>query len=388
LEKQKRDAMSDSEDIALKLAGMAYDAALDEHQWQAFLEAFAHAVGASSSLLRSADMQAGKAGFVASIGYDPAWQTAYCNHFIKADYLVPALNQLKVGEVGSSDRILNLSEQRKTEYFNDYSIPQDKVHAMGAILEKKGNHTLTFGVQRGKHAGEFGAEETRLMSLLAPHVSRAVHVHRKINAITAEKKYAHGALDQLRMGVILTNPFGVPLYLNRAAELMMTQAVGLGIVHNKLALFSPSETAQLHKLIANAAQGANGSAVGGDMRITMPNKVEFLLSLIAPVSPEIKSILNAPIGTDCVAVFLSKPDCLQLSPKRLVTLYRITPAEARLAARLAALRTVEEASDDLGIAVSTARSQLKSVFAKTGTQSQSELLMMLATGALAHCSNA
>jgi DNA-binding CsgD family transcriptional regulator len=79
---------------------------------------------------------------------------------------------------------------------------------------------------------------------------------------------------------------------------------------------------------------------------------------------------------------------LQLSPKRLVTLYRITPAEARLAARLAALRTVEEASDDLGIAVSTARSQLKSVFAKTGTQSQSELLMMLATGALAHCSNA
>jgi len=68
----------------------------------------------------------------------------------------------------------------------------------------------------------------------------------------------------------------------------------------------------------------------------------------------------------------------------LVILYKITPAEARLAAKLAALRTVEEAADDLGISVSTARTQLKTVFGKTGTRSQSELLMLLATGAQAH----
>jgi DNA-binding CsgD family transcriptional regulator len=67
----------------------------------------------------------------------------------------------------------------------------------------------------------------------------------------------------------------------------------------------------------------------------------------------------------------------------LVTQYKITPAEARLVAKLAALRTVEEAADDLGISMATARTQLKSVFGKSGTRSQSELLLLLASGTLA-----
>jgi hypothetical protein len=48
--------VSDSEDTALKLVGMIYDAALDENKWPTFLEAFASAVGADSSLLRSVDL--------------------------------------------------------------------------------------------------------------------------------------------------------------------------------------------------------------------------------------------------------------------------------------------------------------------------------------------
>lgn len=379
--------MSESEDKALQLVGMAYEAALDELKWPFFLEAFASAIGGSSAMLRLADLKNNTTKFVASAGYDPAWQVAYCNHFVKVDYLVPALNQFPLGEIKTSDQVFSLPKQRKTEYFNDYVIPQDKVHVLGAILERDDKHTLLLAAQRGKRPGAFGAAESRQMKVLLPHITRAVHVQRIIHCVTAEKEHAQGALDQLRIGVILTNRYGTLLYLNHAAELMMTQNIGLGISHNRLAAHSPSETAQLLKIILDVSLGVNGSAVGGDMRITMPNKIEFLHCLVTLVSPKISFMMNASIGTDCVAVFLSKPGGLQLSPKRLVTLYKITPAEARLAARLAALRTVEEASDDLGISVLTARTQLKSVFGKTETRSQSELLMLLATGTLAHCNN-
>ncbi|HEU0188664.1 MAG TPA: helix-turn-helix transcriptional regulator, partial [Gallionella sp.] len=138
----------------------------------------------------------------------------------------------------------------------------------------------------------------------------------------------------------------------------------------------------LHRLIANAAQGA---ATGGDMRIALPNRFDALQCMVTPVSPEFSERLNITLGSGCAAIFLSRPGSLQLSPKRLAVLYGLSPAESRLAARLAAFNSLEQAANDLGIALGTARSQLAAVFAKTGVKGQAELLMLLATGTLAHC---
>lgn len=61
----------------------------------------------------------------------------------------------------------------------------------------------------------------------------------------------------------------------------------------------------------------------------------------------------------------------------LCSTFNLTVAEARLAARLAAGEPLESASQSLGIAVGTARNQLKSIFAKTGARRQSELVATL-----------
>lgn len=379
--------MSISEDTVLGLVGMAYDAALDEQKWPSFLEAFASALGCSSAILRSNDDLKKAASFHASIGYEPAWQKAYCNHFVELDYYNNFMKQHEAGQIISSDRHLNKAELRKTEYYNDYLRPQDKMHAIGAYLIKQGNNSLVLGAQRGRREGEFGDEEFRLLNILLPHLARAAHVHRKISSLTVEKESALGALDHLRMGVILTNSVGTPLFANRAAEKMLAENTGIGCFHNRLVLNSPQETAQLHKLIGDAAQGVIGVAVGGDMRITLDNGHDHLHCLVTPVSLEFNARWNLALGTDCVAIFLTRPGGVELSPERLALLYKITPAEARLAARLAAFSSVEEAATDLEISVSTARTHLKSIYAKTGVRSQSELLMLLATGTLAGCSN-
>ena len=373
--------MRNSKGTPLDLVGKIYDAALDEKRWPSFLEAFAQAVGGCSSILRSADLQVNYANFVASVGYDSVWQAAYCNHFVKADYVVRALAKFKPGEIKTIDQIISQSEQRKTELYNDYSVPQDKVHALGTFLVKDGSHTLLFSVQRGKRAGDFSDEQARLMGVLAPHVTRAVQVHRKLSSIAVEKEWALGALDQLRMGVILADSLGVPLFINCTAEQMMTQGDGVSFSQGRLALTNPSETGLLHKLIAGAALGA----AGGDMRIMLPGGGGYLHCMVTPVSPEFSTRLNKTLGSGCVAIFLSKPGSLELPPKRLALLYGLSPAESRLAAKLAGFNSLEQAAKDLGVAIGTARAQLASVFSKTGARGQAELLMLLATGTLAYC---
>ena len=368
--------MSTSEDGVLNLVGMVYDAALDQHKWPTFLEAFAAAVGGCSAMLRSADLQAGKAGFVASVGYDPAWQTAYCNHFVKLDCYNHVMNQYAPGKIILSDQHMDQTELRKSEYYNDYLRPQDKVHAFGVFLIKEGSRSLVFAAQRDKRAGAFGEEQARLMGILAPHVTRAVQVHRRISNLTTEKEWALGALDQLRMGVILTNRSGTPLFVNQAAEQMLAPSHGIGVYHSRLVLNTPPETARLYHLITDAAEGAPGTTRGGDMRIAMSNG-EFLHCMIMPIPLELSARLDVALASGCVAIFLSRPNSLQLPPQRLAALYGLTPAEARLASKLVALKSVEQAADELFVTVHTARSHLRSIFAKTGSKSQSELLMLL-----------
>lgn len=380
--------MSNSGEDVLKLVGMTYEAALDESKWGVFLEAFAHAAGSSSGYLRSTDLK-NKVNFFIGIGYDPAMQASYANHFIKLDYYSTFFNTAAVNAVGHEQmtRIVGISpsEQKRTEYFNDYILPLGAhEHAMGVVLEREGNLTLQFATQRSKRIGGYGEEQIRLMNVLAPHVTRAVQVHRKLSSITAEKEWALGALDQLRMSVILTNASGTPMFANRAAEQMLTEGDGIYTHQGKLILSNPSETARLYKLIDDAAKGSPGTNRGGDMRIELLGG-EFLHCLVMPIPLEFTARWNIGLASGCVAVFLSKPGGLQLPPQRLAELYGLTPAEGRLAAKLAALRSVEQAADDLCISTHTVRSQLKSIFAKTDVKSQSELIMLLTTGTLAHC---
>jgi DNA-binding CsgD family transcriptional regulator len=103
-----------------------------------------------------------------------------------------------------------------------------------------------------------------------------------------------------------------------------------------------------------------------------------------PIPLEFTARWNVSLASGCVALFLSRPSGVKLSPPRVAVLYGLTPAEGRLAAKLAELRSTEQAADDLSISLHTVRSQLKSIFAKTGAQTQAELLMLLTTGTLAN----
>jgi DNA-binding CsgD family transcriptional regulator len=59
--------------------------------------------------------------------------------------------------------------------------------------------------------------------------------------------------------------------------------------------------------------------------------------------------------------------------------FGLTPAEARLALHLAAGETLRSAEAKLSMTYETARTHLKSVFQKTGTCRQAELVIVIVT---------
>lgn len=77
-------------------------------------------------------------------------------------------------------------------------------------------------------------------------------------------------------------------------------------------------------------------------------------------------------------VILIDPDARPPPPEAVLqSCFRLTASEARLARKICSGHGVEAAADELGVSYETGRNQLKSVFAKTQTHRQSELVALL-----------
>ena len=99
--------------------------------------------------------------------------------------------------------------------------------------------------------------------------------------------------------------------------------------------------------------------------------------LISPVRRELDEtgILDSNVTT---VLFVGDPHNEFESVQGLLQeLYRLTPAESRLAFLLAADLPLEQAADQLGIKLGTARTRLKHIFEKTGTNRQASLMHLL-----------
>ena len=85
------------------------------------------------------------------------------------------------------------------------------------------------------------------------------------------------------------------------------------------------------------------------------------------------ALQGATLPFDLRAVF----DLPMPSEARLKSLFDLTTAEARIAQRLACGDSVEEAAQRLNIKMTTARTQLAAIFAKTDTRRQAKLVAIL-----------
>jgi DNA-binding CsgD family transcriptional regulator len=150
----------------------------------------------------------------------------------------------------------------------------------------------------------------------------------------------------------------------------------LSIVGKVLAVAGHGEGQALRRLIAEALREPReaGARPGGVMRITRPSGRAPYEVLVAPLSE--RSFLLG-FGGPLAVVFLRDPEARPVAPlDRLRRLYGLTGAEARLVQGLLAGFTLDAIADQAGVTKETLRSQLKSVFLKTGASSQGELIRL------------
>ena len=97
-------------------------------------------------------------------------------------------------------------------------------------------------------------------------------------------------------------------------------------------------------------------------------------------------VLVAPVGKLPIAlqhsataiVFINDPEKRFRPPQEVLTsLFRLTPAECRVVFLLTDGNSIREIGEMIGVKNSTLKSQLKSIYGKTNTSRQSELIRLM-----------
>lgn len=213
-----------------------------------------------------------------------------------------------------------------------------------------------------------------MVATINSHAARAASLAEKLNAGRRSRQPQAAAWD----AILLSGEARVRALTGRAGERIqpfLARALKDGEV-------LPLHEASGEQL--QSALGAAGKARGAPAPLTLAREDDTAraFAIVLPREAFPTGLAEAfQLGATWVEslyaiVFLSSRDVRQ-TPEIAQQGLGLTAAEARLTAKLAQGLALNDAAGELGISAHTARTQLKSIFAKTGARRQSELVGML-----------
>jgi DNA-binding CsgD family transcriptional regulator/PAS domain-containing protein len=249
---------------------------------------------------------------------------------------------------------------------------------MSVLLHKDAASTSIVTILRGERDTPFDGQAVRFLRAMAPHLRRAVQIHRRIHSVEREAATASDVLDALPVAVLVVDTDAKVVLANRRGRALLAASDGLSVDRGRLSAARPDDTRRLRGLCAavTATRVTAPRHPGGAMRLGRPSGRPALEALVTPSPP------TAPLGAagepTTALVFVNDPSEQPLPDKaRLQRYYRLTPAESDVAHRLAAGFSLEQIAEQRGTAIATVQHQNKQILAKTGARHRTGLLRQL-----------
>ena len=183
-------------------------------------------------------------------------------------------------------------------------------------------------------------------------------------------RHAAAALEMINTAVLVLDPKGWLLFANPAGKRLLEQHGGLTLGRDNVCRAATSDqTRDLHRMFA-------------DCTADREDRVRWLTLAVDAWSPPMNfaAVPRGEPGNRTVILMSSSPNAASgLSSEAVQHLFGLSPAEANLTVSIARGDRLEEAADANGLTISSARTYLKRVFAKTGASRQSDLVKLILT---------
>ena len=364
------------DEIVSSLIGSIYEAAIDPDRWELVAASMREAFRADAVLFWRRAPDAGRPGVVTCVGLAPeitghaAAPSASCLARMRAE------QKMAAGELEELSTLLPIGEPAFGEMPEAWRARHDLERAVAVAVLREDDHASTVELLRARDGEPFGEDEADLARCIAPHLARALAIERDRERSRIRSAAAAALGERLPVGVVLVDPSGLVLDCSRRAKAILEERDGLCIEQGRLRATTRAETPRLRRAIEETAFGACGDAPADGPALTLERSAGR-----SALEIEVTRVAGALFNEPQALVYVRDPDRgAELSAQALRRLYGLTRTEAAVTSLIARGMNHADAARELGVSVCAVRFHLKSIYAKTATQRQAELVYLLATG--------
>lgn len=342
-----------------------YEAAVIPERWIGVLDQLARLADAEGTLLFAA--APGEPRWMCSDRIRPmvrAWiDSPYYTDNPRGQRLVPTREVRFLTDLDA----FTVDQLDHEPFYTEFLRPRGLGWCVGTSIHSPSSDTLVFSIEKAHDKGPVPPDVAARLDPLRPHLARAALLS------------ARFGLQQARATVEALNLIGLPAaVLADQGKVLATNQELLAYAPDirvaagdRLEFINPNA----HALFAQACaarprKAATGVSVPVPRSLTRPAFVAHAV----PMRGRGREIFS---GAELL--FYLTPVVQQAGPppEILQALFDLSPAEARVAAMIAAGHSVKAIATQLAVQPNTIRGQLKAVFSKTGTGRQPELVSLL-----------
>lgn len=364
-----------------------YDAVLTPGEWERPIASIAAAVDAPCALLVTA--QRGAPTLCVSTELTKTFADGLAHEFLTRP--PEWIKALPIGVARKQTSEISDSDFKRTHIYSDVIKPARMFYGIVMRIADSETRQVYFSTGRVLGADDFDQETMSIMALMAPHLTAALDIHRRLANTDMRAGGAYDVLMRLRFGVILIDADARPVFVNPAAEAICRAQDGLSVNHREVSARLQDDAKSLRNAISEALRltisTSQSKAYEPHFDATLrcyisrsPPQPQYVVQILPIMPDDSAGGINSRVRA---ALLVFDPSlAAAIDRTTIAKTFDLTPRESQLSALLARGVDVVTAAREMGIGSETARGYLKDIYVKTQTHRQAELVALLLRGRL------
>ena len=357
-----------------KVVEAIYDCALDPTRWQDTIRLIAELCRSQVCIIGVHDYANGRSELAYNLGYEERFIRLHEEKYAAMNPFWGAILMQPLGMVRTQVMLIDDHEFWESRFYREWCKPQRFYDMINFKILQTDQRIGWWAAHRLEDQPRYADSDVRLVTLLSPHVCRAITISDALNLKTIRSEALETTLNALTSGVYLADSLGRIIYMNQAAERQIKNSNVIRIENNHLAHFDQATRAALARAIDDAIAEESGTPDAGSSVALPAREGAGLVATILPLARGERRNLGGAFAA-MAAVFVQDPIVVPPFPgEAFAKLYGLTASELRVLLAMAPGLGVKEAAEVLGVSETTAKTHLQHIYGKTGTSKQTALL--------------